>query len=69
MLISNFLIDVAQAAKRFESWWTHCVESDSTMIQAWEKGTGPDLWKSSVAQKVGKTSLPPIGEWPSDLGK
>ncbi|KAL8707038.1 MAG: hypothetical protein Q9225_007863 [Loekoesia sp. 1 TL-2023] len=53
-------IYVAQAAKRFELWWTHCAEPKSTMMKSSDKETSPDTWKRNISMIIEKTNLPPI---------
>lgn len=54
-------IYVAQAAKRFESWWTYCAEPKSTMMSSFDKETTPDTWKHNISIVIEQANLPPIG--------
>ena len=54
-------IYVAQAAKRFELWWEHCVEPNSLKDPSRDSVTRPILWEEKVVPEFSKSNLPPIG--------
>ena len=55
-------IYVAQAAKRFESWWKNCVLPKGSTAQPGEKEESPSSWDNDVALQFSKSTLPPIGK-------
>lgn len=54
-------IYVAQAAKRFELWWEHCVGPIGYYITPRETATMPTLWKEKIDSELSVSNLPPIG--------
>ena len=55
-------IYVAQAAKRFESWWQNCVLPRGSTALAGKNEESPSSWDHDVALEFSKSTLPPIGK-------
>lgn len=53
-------IYVTQAVKRFELWWTNCIEPHGYHPQPLKNARNPALWKVRLTPFT-KTNLPPIG--------
>ena len=54
-------IFVAQAAKRFESWWQYCVEPKASTACALVLEVRPVAWTQTVTPEFSQINLPPIG--------
>ena len=55
-------IYVAQAAKRFELWWKHCILFKGSTAPPQEKEECPSSWNNDAALEFSKSTLPPIGK-------
>ena len=55
-------IYVAQAARRFQSWWKNCILLKGSTAPPQEKEESPSSWDNDVALEFSKSTLPPLGK-------